>query len=149
MSLILGRLIKFLSLKRSEKILLLRAFLLLGIVQLALWFLLLKTIQKLLLGTSSTIADIKFKKFAPDRIAWAVTIASSYVPRATCLTQALATQLLLANHGYHSNLQIGVAKGDIDQLEAHAWLECDGRVVMGGSDIDRYTILPLLAREKQ
>jgi hypothetical protein len=84
---------------------------------------------------------------SPDRIVWAVIVASQYIPRATCLAQALAAQILLARECYQSNLRIGVAKGDKDQLEAHAWLESDGKVLIGGSGINRYTVLPPLNPE--
>jgi hypothetical protein len=66
-----------------------------------------------------------------DRIAWAVQAVSRFVPGATCLTQALSGQVLLARRGYRTRLHIGVAKSSRDQLAAHAWLECDGRVVLG------------------
>lgn len=74
-------------------------------------------------------------------IAWAVTVSSRYIPRATCLVRGLATQVLLAHEGIHSDLCIGVAKDDPSSFEAHAWVETDGTVVMGGPELDRYTRL--------
>lgn len=68
----------------------------------------------------------------PERIAWAVRAASRYVPDAACLTQALATQVLLARNGYPSNLRIGVTFGEQKSLHAHAWVEVQGRVLIGG-----------------
>lgn len=65
---------------------------------------------------------------------------STYVPKATCLVQALAAQLLLTRHGHMADLQIGVsqAKG----FEAHAWLEFEGRVVLGGvTNLSDYVVL--------
>ncbi len=90
------------------------------------------------------------------REAWecahAVSRAARWVPRASCLTQALVLQRLLARRGYASSLFLGVdragkpsqtprprAKG----FEAHAWVEWRGRVLIGG-DISRWTPLPLL-----
>jgi hypothetical protein len=78
-----------------------------------------------------------------ERVAWAVKTTAPYVPRATCLTQALAAQSLLNRAGHRSKLHIGVAKGPGTEFGAHAWLECKDRVVIGGADLDRYT--PLLA----
>jgi hypothetical protein len=75
---------------------------------------------------------------APDEYAWAVQAAARRVPRATCLTQALALQSLLGSAGYVSTLRIGVAKEGAD-FHAHAWLECDGRIVIGGAEADRFT----------
>jgi hypothetical protein len=37
---------------------------------------------------------------------------------------------MLNRFGYASEIKIGVSKQSSD-LSAHAWLECDGRVVMG------------------
>jgi hypothetical protein len=80
-----------------------------------------------------------------ERIAWAVGAASRYVPTATCLSQALAAQVLLARHGHPASLRIGVARGAAGRLEAHAWIESRGRIVIGGTaDLARYTPLPAL-----
>jgi Transglutaminase-like superfamily len=64
-------------------------------------------------------------------LAWAVEAASRYVPRATCLVQALALQALCARRGYETSLQIGVAHGERKELEAHAWLVSEGRILIG------------------
>lgn len=48
-----------------------------------------------------------------------------------CLTQALVAQRLLRQQGYDTELRIGVTK-DGQELLAHAWLERDGRVIIGG-----------------
>jgi hypothetical protein len=69
-----------------------------------------------------------------DSIAWAVTVASRYVPAATCLTQALAAQGLLAGRGHSARLCIGVARSAAGRFQAHAWVECAGRVVIGGAE---------------
>ncbi len=77
-----------------------------------------------------------------DRIVWAVVTASRRVPRATCLTEALAAQVLLGRHGHAAHLRLGVARGAAGQFEAHAWLECGGRIPIGGSARTRYVALP-------
>lgn len=83
-----------------------------------------------------------------DSIAWAVTVASHYVPAATCLTQALAARVLLAGRGHSARLCIGVARSESGRLQAHAWVECAGRVVIGGAEAPvRFTPLPPLERE--
>lgn len=65
-------------------------------------------------------------------ITQAVVRASRFVPQATCLTQALAAQIMLAQVGIGSNLVLGVIKKESDLLEAHSWLEANGRVLVGG-----------------
>lgn len=71
------------------------------------------------------------RRFTERQVIWAVRLASRYVPRATCLTQALTAQMLLNGSGIDSRLQIGVARAA--GFEAHAWVECGGRVVVGGA----------------
>ena len=72
---------------------------------------------------------------------WAVRAASRYVPSATCLAQALTLQSLLSREGIRSDLAIGVARGDESGIAAHAWLEIDGMVIIGGEERDRFTRL--------
>jgi hypothetical protein len=57
---------------------------------------------------------------------------------------------LLARRGYLADLRIGVIKADSGQLEAHAWVESEGQVIIGGSDSPfRFTPLPSLEGEGQ
>jgi hypothetical protein len=81
-----------------------------------------------------------------DQLAWAVSAASRRIPRATCLTQALALQSLLIGEGHEPTLRLGVAKTPVGDLEAHAWLEHGGRIVIGGPQSARFTPLPLPSR---
>jgi hypothetical protein len=71
----------------------------------------------------------------------AIVIASRVIPNATCLTQALAAQRLLARYGYESNLRFGVAKTDDGKLKAHAWIERSGQVVLGRFPEGAFTVL--------
>jgi hypothetical protein len=74
-------------------------------------------------------------------IVWSVITVSGYVPRATCLTQAITAQILLSRHNQPSKLKIGVMKeGD---FEAHAWLEIDDEIVLGQSEKGFVPILEL------
>jgi hypothetical protein len=68
---------------------------------------------------------------------WAVTTVASRFPPATCLVQALAAAALLRRRGLACELRLGVRhRGAIDgaAIEAHAWVECDGRVAVGAVD---------------
>ena len=67
----------------------------------------------------------------------AVDRASRVVPRGhNCLVRAITARRLLATHGFPSSLRFGVAKTPAGKLEGHAWLLCDGRIVVGGG-VDR------------
>ncbi len=75
-------------------------------------------------------------------VALAVRRASRGVPAASCLTQALATRAMLGRHGVTCTLCFGVAKRDDGMLEAHAWVEHAGRVVIGRvPDMERFARL--------
>lgn len=67
------------------------------------------------------------------RVAWGVAAAARLVPGATCLTQALAGQYLLARQGNASKISIGIEKGTGSELKAHAWLMSGSHIVLGGS----------------
>lgn len=134
-------LLRFLRLSPEERGLLVRAALLLWIVRLGLWTLPFRTLQRLLFNRAQAPAY----PTPLSKIVWAVEVTSSYVPSATCLTRALAARTLLARYGHPSDLRIGVAKSAKGTLEAHAWLEHRGRIVLGGlRDLSRYQPLPPL-----
>jgi hypothetical protein len=98
-----------------------------------------------LVARSARMPGHRNRSLSEDDLAWAVETASRRVPRATCLTQALALQLLLNREGRPSELRLGVAKRTDGGLEAHAWLESGGRILIGGgSHASRFTPLPEL-----
>lgn len=69
-----------------------------------------------------------------ERAAWAANaVGYRFLPERPCLTQALVLQYLLLRRGDHSaKLHIGVTKHD-GELRAHAWVERDGKVLIGGT----------------
>jgi len=115
-------------------------------IRLGLWVLPFSSLRRLLAWSARLPAARLAGQPAPTRVVWAVAAASRCVPRATCLTQALATQLLLARRRHPTLLRIGVAKNDQNRFEAHAWVESDGQVLIGRlHDLPRYT--PLVSFE--
>ena len=60
-----------------------------------------------------------------------ISSISQFVPSASCLTQALAAQTLLRREGFDPVLQFGVARDGQGVFKAHAWVECEGRIVIG------------------
>jgi hypothetical protein len=128
---------RFLGLPAGDQLLLARAALYVLAARLALWTLPYRRARALAdrVGhpTGRTLTP-------PARTAWAVEAAAARIPRATCLTQALAAEVMLRRQGHVPDLHIGVAK-DRQSFEAHAWLELDGRVLVGDHDLGRYTRL--------
>lgn len=74
------------------------------------------------------------------RIVWAVNAAARRTPATTCLSAALALQRVLAAHGHESELHIGVSRTAGD-FAAHAWVEHEGRVLIGESEHHAYVRL--------
>jgi hypothetical protein len=68
----------------------------------------------------------------------AVRLVSRYVPFATCLAQALALRRLLARHGRVCVLNLGVRNPPGGRLQAHAWVEAEGRIILGGAGSVQY-----------
>lgn len=77
----------------------------------------------------------------PQRIVWAVDIASRYVPGCTCLVSAIVAQRMMARLGYPAAVRLGVARDSESPLKAHAWLESDGRILLGGATREQYHTL--------
>jgi hypothetical protein len=76
------------------------------------------------------------------RIAFAIPRVVLWLPwRADCLVQALAGQAMLKRRAIASTIAVGTAKSTDGGFEAHAWLICEGEVILGG-DIARFE--PLL-----
>jgi hypothetical protein len=123
---------------------LLHAFSLVLAVRVGLWLLPVRTIGRVL----SRLPQRKQHGFRdpslPDRVARAVQRVSRVVPGATCLTQALAAQVLLERGGLPTRLQIGIRDRG-QAMQAHAWLESRGMTVIGGAPAGEWT--PLLTIE--
>lgn len=80
------------------------------------------------------------------RVQWAVNACCKFMPGSVkCLARALTMKTLLDQYSCPSKLMIGVDKNSLDQLEAHAWVEYEGHVVMGQlNDLSRFKPLPSL-----
>jgi hypothetical protein len=145
------RLRRFLALPAPERGLLLRAAILLALIRLGLWLLPFRTLRRLLARLAQVPARGRGSgSIPPERIVWAVSVASRIVPgTGTCLVRALAAQVLLVRRGHPSRLRLGVARNEKGRLEAHAWLESQGTIVIGGEESpSRFAPLPPLKGEQ-
>lgn len=70
-----------------------------------------------------------------ERAAWAASaVGRRLLQKGPCLTQAIVLQYLLRRQGDKAaRLRIGVARGRDDTLQAHAWVERKGEVLIGGA----------------
>lgn len=150
----------FANLPAEERGRLVRALVVLAMVRIALWVLPFRLVRRFAVrlansihshhsqrsGTAPGPAHRDLESTAAAHVSWAVERAGRFVPGATCLVRALAAQALLAHEGVASTLRFGVTRGggnEFNQFRAHAWLECAGRVVVGGDeDLSRFSPLP-------
>ncbi len=131
----------------SDRHLLIRTFILLSFIRIGLGVFSFKTLRKILTIRKDYHRKITSKKlnYTPNKILWAVHLISRYMPEVKCLAKALTTQTIMSQQGYSSQLRIGVLKTQTGHLEAHAWVEYQGLIVMGYlSDLERYTPLGYL-----
>jgi hypothetical protein len=140
------RLRRFLRLPPNERWLLIKAALLLEAIKLAMRLIPFKVLRRLADRAGRTFVRRRSGTNLPAQaVAWAVDTISRNTPgEKTCLTQALAAQVLLTRRGYSSLLHIGVVKDENGELLAHAWVECQNEIIVGGHELERYTPLTSL-----
>ena len=81
--------------------------------------------------------------FKPEQVVRAVNTASRLVPGGSnCLIRALTAQALLARQGLRSELVFGVARGPAGALRSHAWLRCQGSVLLGETGVTGFAAMP-------
>lgn len=130
---------KFTQISKAQRFLIIYAALLLGLTKLGLKLVSFQTLQRFLARTASYKPNW-FKQFAVSEVVWAVKLASCYMPGgAKCLARALIAQTILSQSNHKVELRIGATKNLHGELEAHAWVEHNGNVVIGKlSDLDRF-----------
>ena len=141
---------KWLRLPASERRLTVQMALLLGMIHFGLKLFSLRRMRKILdWGLRAWPTSQGMDDHVLDRASWAVSAIGRRLPglsNGPCLAQALAVQLLYQRQGLPAELYIGVARGTGSRLEAHAWVESAGHIVIGGprEELEQYTRLPAL-----
>ena len=123
----------FLRLSAADQLLLITSGLLLVAIRLGLWLVPFHVLRRFLKNLNRAPQKAENTDEAVlRRIVWAVSSIGGHFPR-SCLSQALATQVMLGRRGYVATLRIGVALSEDGVLKAHAWLENNGKIIIGGS----------------
>jgi hypothetical protein len=131
----------FVSLPPVERGLVLRTLPLVAAIRVALWVVPLRRVGRLIRACEHLPFSIP-ADMPVSRLEWAVRAASRRVPMASCLTQALALQSLLVRSGRSSEVHIGVRKDAEAGLQSHAWVECEGNMLLSApSEIIGYSRL--------
>jgi hypothetical protein len=123
-------------LRRAARLLTLEALALTMLLRLSLWCLPYATVQRL---CAARFPAGKPSLPTPEgdmaqKIAAAVTVVGRCVPGlTTCLVEALAVTVMLRRRGFEPVVRFGIRarKPGRPALEAHAWVECGGSVVVG------------------
>jgi hypothetical protein len=79
------------------------------------------------------------------RVLRCTAAAARFMPvSSTCLATAMVVQALLQRHGYSALMRIGVRRPADGKFAAHAWLEYEGAVIVGGpaSVVNEYQVMP-------
>ena len=127
---------------------LLRALPLVMVVRILLWILPSPVIVRWVRRVAGGRVGTRMPSAPIVTVVWAVDAVSRRVPGASCLTQAVAAQLLLHRQGYDSELCLGVGGTDA-RFTAHAWVERRGRVLIGGEGTRGLTRLPDIAHARR
>lgn len=134
----------FLDKPLSQKLLLIRIFLLLNVAGAANLLLPFKVYARFLGEINSESArnpqDIDWQYV--DRVSQHIKNVSKVSPvEFKCLVQATVGKVLLAKKGMESTLYFGVKKDAIQNLKAHAWLRVGPKIVLGGEVADEYNVV--------
>jgi hypothetical protein len=125
---------KIARLTTIERALLIRTVFLVAAVRVLLWLVPWPKALRAVHALASAVPLLpRSKEFSTERLAWAVRVSSRLIPAATCLTRALALQCLLTVVGRSGTVEIGVMWKAPLSLQAHAWVEVDGRVLLSGA----------------
>ena len=137
----MSKVLIFLNLPRAQKFFLWSAWWQLFIVQPVVWILPFKSWQALLLKSEQPTKRVR-SELSLEKISWLVMVASSFVPRSSCLTRAIVTKRLAERHGYLLDISLGVKRMDKGLFAAHAWIEHKGEVLIGQQvKLDSYSKL--------
>ena len=117
------------------------AALLLLAVRLALWALPSRASTRLVVFATKELVRNPASRYAEtaDHVVQIVEAMGRLMSVTNCLVRALTTWIILMRRRIPARLRIGVTRGPAGRLEAHAWLESRGRVVIGDAgELSRY-----------
>ena len=141
---------RFRALDPTDRRLIVEAAVLMSAVRLTLAVISFPRLQRLLdrYVRSALRADseaISITSSEVGRIAWAISASAERLPVSmSCFVRALTADAMLRHRGLASKIRIGVREANCPDfsLEAHAWVECNGQVVIGSmTNLIDYAVL--------
>ena len=145
----MSKLLNIIGMTRQERCLFFGGVFLMPLVRIGLLFCSTRRIGSLLEAANRRFpARPAERRLEVRRAARRLTQAAQFCPvPLTCLAEALAGRALLARYGLSSELRIGVRRSD-SMIEAHAWLECPGDVLIGNPMPKGKQYVPLSGAER-
>jgi hypothetical protein len=146
----INRVRQFAALNRSQKLIFVEAWFLLGWMRVATLTISFKRLTASLQHHKETVHPVSLASEQLNQAAWVgglVASAAKYTPwQSPCLTQVLAVQRLLARRGIPGQFYLGVRKRagkemGCEALQAHAWLQCGDLIVSGGAGHEEFTVV--------
>jgi len=135
----MARVVRFLQLSAEQRWLLFKVTMLLAGIRLSLWVVSYSVVRPLLDRLSQRSARLQTDPSPAEQLAWATTLAGRIVPGGGhCLSQALTLRTFLSRRGYPARICYGVREVEGAPFMAHAWVEHDGAVLIGGGNLDRF-----------
>jgi len=139
---------KFLCLSAGDRYLLISAIYRLLVIRISLWALPLQRLIKPLPDCGG--AATSDYELSAKQTAWAIETASRHLPGVgNCLVQALACRTMLTRRGCPARLRLGVGRDKEGRFRAHAWVESEGRIVIGRRGSFGRAGLPALRQQSQ
>ena len=135
----MARVVKFLRLSAEQRWLLCKATMVLAAIRVTLWILPYTAVRAFLDRLSQRTAKLATDPTPAEQLAWATTVAGGFVPGGShCLSQALTLRTFMARRGYPARICYGVREIEGAPFMAHAWVEHDGAVLIGGGNLNRF-----------
>lgn len=130
---------KFFGISLTDKLMIIEAFFLTGIIRFCILFVPFSKLGKLSgKYNEESVYRLHDKEiFIGNKVGYIVYLVSKYTPwESKCLVKALTAQTLLRRRKITSTVYLGVAKDQNKKLIAHAWLRCGENIITG--DDERY-----------
>jgi hypothetical protein len=138
----MDRVRKFLRLSHADRWLLLKSCGLLATIRIMLGLLTFPAARRLIESVGRKTAGLERNSPPAKHLAWAVSAAGNVVPAGEhCLTQALTLQVFLQRRGYPCRICYGVHRQPGMAFVAHAWVEHEGTILIGGDNLSQFVEL--------
>lgn len=138
----MGIILSFIRLTSRDKLVAIQSIYWLIIIRIMIWIFPFHSVKKKVQKIAGNVNPHVNNAVSMSKLRVMIALSARYIPRATCLVQALAGFILFSKYGYETSIKIGVLTEN-GEFEAHAWLEHDDKVVLGESEKGFKTIMDI------